>query len=91
MPIAKNSNNDINQIGMLAALATYNRSTPGKWTASVIPTVNNATISVINILIPTMIRTIPISFAKAFRKNIRMFPMESKKVCELDFKRLPCF
>ena len=78
--MAKNNSIDISHIGMLAAFATYNKSKPGKCIASVIPTVNKATINVINAPIPVTIRIMPMNFAMIFKKNITMFPIESKKV-----------
>ncbi len=78
--MAKNRSKDINPIGIFAAFEASIKSMPGKWKASVIPTVKKATIKLIKVLIPTMINIIPINFAITFKKNMIIEQIESKKV-----------
>ena len=91
MPIAKNTNKEISQIGVLPEFAISTKRVPGICKTSATPTENNPSIKAIIDNEPIKINSTPINFANTLKKNIIISAMVSKKFLEEDFMVLLLF
>ena len=84
MPTARNTNNEIIQIGVLPELAMSTKSIPGTDTISATPIENKAIINPTKVVAPIMIKMTPINLAMTVNNSLMMSANVSKKLFELD-------